>query len=75
MTPPITTLQLPHTPPSLAVHVALCRNLKNADFLRQQLLDGNPDFEYALLDASTVGFPGGPPPVTQLEPLFLATGG
>lgn len=55
MQPLITTLHLAHLPPSLGVHVALCRNLQNATFLRQQLLDGNSEFEYALLDASTVG--------------------
>lgn len=43
-----------HLPPSLAVHVALFRDLKNAVFLRQQLLDGNTDFEYALIDANVV---------------------
>ncbi|KAI9872347.1 MAG: hypothetical protein M1830_001747, partial [Pleopsidium flavum] len=48
------TLQLSHLPPSLAVHVALYRDLQNASFLRQQLLDGNPDFEYAFIDADVV---------------------
>ena len=51
---PLTTLHLAHTPPDLAVHIALCRDLRNAAFLRQQLLAGNPLFEYALLDASAV---------------------
>jgi hypothetical protein len=55
MAPIITTLHLTHLPSELAIHVALCRNLENAAFLRQQLLDGNPEFEYAFLDASTVG--------------------
>lgn len=54
MPPLITTLHLTHLPATLGVHIALCRNLGNATFLRQQLLDGNPEFEYALLDASTV---------------------
>ena len=48
------TLHLAHLPASLAVHVALYRDLGNAAFLRQQLLDGNADFEYALIDASVV---------------------
>ena len=29
-------------------------NVQNAPFLRQQLLDGNTDFEYAFLDASVL---------------------
>lgn len=49
------TLHLAHLPPSLAVHVALYQDVKNAVFLRQQLLAGNPEFEYALIDASMVG--------------------
>ncbi|MCJ1404124.1 hypothetical protein MMC11_007349 [Xylographa trunciseda] len=56
-TPPLlllTTLHLAHLPPDLAVHIALCRELRNAAFLRQQLLDGNAAFEYALLDASSI---------------------
>lgn len=48
------TLHLAHLPTDLAVHVALFQNLKNAAFLRRQLLDGNADFEYALIDASVV---------------------
>lgn len=48
------TLHLTHLPPSLEVHVALYRDLKNAAFLRQQLLDGNAEFEYALVDADVV---------------------
>ena len=48
------TLHLSHLPPSLAVHVALYRDLQNASFLRQQLLDGNSDFEYAFIDANVV---------------------
>lgn len=34
--------------------VGLWKNVKNASFLRQQLLAGNADFEYAFLDASVV---------------------
>lgn len=48
------TFHLMHLPSSLAVHVALFRDLKNAVYLRQQLLDGNTDFEYALIDANVV---------------------
>ena len=54
MTDKITTIHLAHLPPEIAVHVVLVHDLKNATYLRQQLLDGNPAFEYALLDATTV---------------------
>lgn len=43
-----------HMPPELALHVALYRDVKNAAFLKQQLLDGNADFEYAFIDASVI---------------------
>lgn len=48
------TIHLSHMPPELALHVALYANVKNAAFLRQQLLDGNADFEYAFIDASMI---------------------
>ncbi|KAJ5232207.1 hypothetical protein N7468_005163 [Penicillium chermesinum] len=48
------TVALPHLPASLPVHVALYRNVENSVFLRQQLLAGNADFEYALIDASMI---------------------
>ncbi|KAI5307038.1 hypothetical protein KEM56_005431 [Ascosphaera pollenicola] len=48
------TLHLEHTPASVSVHLALYRDLQNASFLRQQLLLGNTDFEYALIDASSI---------------------
>lgn len=51
------TLHLAHLPPSLAVHIALYTSLQNASFLRDQLLQGNPDFEYALIDASVIFSP------------------
>jgi EKC/KEOPS complex subunit CGI121/TPRKB len=41
-------------PPELALHVAFYRDVKNAPFLKQQLLDGNVDFEYAFIDASMI---------------------
>ena len=41
-------------PPELALHVALYRDVTNAAFLKQQLLDGNADFEYAFVDASLI---------------------
>ncbi|EOD46590.1 hypothetical protein UCRNP2_6691 [Neofusicoccum parvum UCRNP2] len=36
------------------VHVALFRDVKNAQFLRRQLLEGNQAFEYAFLDATAL---------------------
>ena len=50
----IHTLNLSHLPEALLVHIALYENVKNAAFLHQQLLQGNSDFEYALIDASIV---------------------
>lgn len=54
------TLQLPHVPPSLTLHLALYHELQNAAFLQRQLLEGKNDFEYAFIDASTVGNFSGP---------------
>lgn len=48
------TLHLAHLPSSLAVHVALFRHVRNAVFLRQQLLEGNGEYEYAFIDADVV---------------------
>jgi EKC/KEOPS complex subunit CGI121/TPRKB len=49
----IETINLPHLP-SLPVHVALYRDIKNAAFLKAQLLAGQKEFEYAFVDASMV---------------------
>lgn len=49
------TIQLSHVPENLPVHVALYRDLHNAKFLREQLVSGNAEFEYAFIDASSVG--------------------
>ncbi|KKK24157.1 hypothetical protein P175DRAFT_0498179 [Aspergillus ochraceoroseus IBT 24754] len=48
------TIQLPHLPSSMPVHVALYRDVQNAPYLRQQLLSANADFEYAFIDASMI---------------------
>lgn len=48
------TFNIPHLPASYLVHVALYRDVQNAAFLRQQLLAGNAEYEYALVDASMV---------------------
>lgn len=49
----VETITLPHLP-STPIYACLFRDVQNASFLRQQLLDGNSDFEYAFLDAATV---------------------
>jgi EKC/KEOPS complex subunit CGI121/TPRKB len=49
------TLTFEHLPPAAAAaHVALFRNVRNAEFLHGQLLARNPAFEYAFIDASVV---------------------
>ncbi|KAK0961418.1 hypothetical protein LTR91_019927 [Friedmanniomyces endolithicus] len=47
------TIVLPHLPDH-HLHVCLFVKVHNAQFLRQQLLDGNVDFEYAFLDAAVL---------------------
>ncbi|KAE8331710.1 kinase binding protein CGI-121-domain-containing protein [Aspergillus sergii] len=54
MSSTLETIYFPHLPSSLPVHVALYRDIENAPFLRQQLISGNADFEYAFIDASMV---------------------
>lgn len=44
---------LPHLP-DYPLWLCLFKDVKNASFLRKQLLDGNTDFEYAFLDASSL---------------------
>lgn len=48
------TIALEHIPSSHTVRAALFKNVANAKFLHEQLLARNAEFEYALLDASTV---------------------
>lgn len=51
----LTTLNLPHFPPdSHSVHIAVLKNVQNAEHLRSQLLAGNADYEYAFIDARNV---------------------
>jgi hypothetical protein len=50
----VRTFTLPHYG-AFPVHVALFKNVKNASFLRRQLLEANPEYDYAFLDASMVG--------------------
>lgn len=50
----VQTVQIAHMPPGLVLHIGLYRDLSNAGFLRDQLLAGNAEFEYAFIDASMV---------------------
>jgi len=51
------SFNLEHLPSSHTIHISLYKDVKNAAFLHQQLLAGNTEFEYALIDASVVSFP------------------
>ena len=48
-------INLAHMPPELVLYAAYFSGLDNASFLREQLLAGNAEFEYAFIDASMVG--------------------
>ncbi|KAL2812883.1 kinase binding protein CGI-121-domain-containing protein, partial [Aspergillus granulosus] len=54
MSASLETIDIPHLPSSLAVHVALYKDVQNASYLRQQLLSANADFEYAFIDATMI---------------------
>ncbi|EMC99792.1 hypothetical protein BAUCODRAFT_62697 [Baudoinia panamericana UAMH 10762] len=47
------TVILPHLD-GYPLHICLFAAVQNAPFLRQQLLNGNTDFEYAFLDAAVI---------------------
>ncbi|KAA8892945.1 protein cgi121 [Sphaerosporella brunnea] len=48
------TLHLEHIPQPHAVHIFAFKDVSNASYLREQLLAGNSDFEYAFIDASAL---------------------
>ncbi|CRG90195.1 Protein cgi121 [Talaromyces islandicus] len=48
------TVHLSHLPQNTPVHIALYKDIKNASSLREQLLSGNVDFQYAFIDASVI---------------------
>ncbi|WEW58932.1 hypothetical protein PRK78_004400 [Emydomyces testavorans] len=50
----VETHHLSYLPETLPVHIALYRDLENASFLREQLLAGNTEFEFAFVDATMV---------------------
>ncbi|KAF2093834.1 CGI-121-domain-containing protein [Rhizodiscina lignyota] len=49
----IETIRLPFLD-DYPLYIGLFSHLKNATFLRKQLLEGNQDFEYALIDATSI---------------------
>lgn len=49
----VRTFVLPHYE-AYPVQVAMFNDVKNADYLRSQLLAANPEFDYAFLDAAMV---------------------
>ncbi|CCX07064.1 kinase binding protein CGI-121-domain-containing protein [Pyronema domesticum] len=50
----IHTIQLQNIPVAHEVHIVSFKDVENASFLREQLLGGNAEFEYAFVDASTI---------------------
>ncbi|GAM38300.1 hypothetical protein TCE0_033f08915 [Talaromyces pinophilus] len=48
------TVHLSHVPENIPLYIALYKDLKNASFLREQLITGNAEFQYAFIDASTI---------------------
>ncbi|KAI1812576.1 hypothetical protein GGS20DRAFT_578230 [Poronia punctata] len=48
------TIPLEHIPPTHTVHIALFKDVTNADFLHRQLLARNSEFEYAFIDAEVI---------------------
>lgn len=50
----VQAVRLVHLPPEYPLYLSLYTEVQNTAFLRQQLLDGNRDFEYAFIDASMV---------------------
>ncbi|KIX08043.1 uncharacterized protein Z518_02698 [Rhinocladiella mackenziei CBS 650.93] len=50
----VSTIHLAHMPPDLLLYVALYVDVSNAAFLKDQLLAGNAEFEYAFIDASMI---------------------
>lgn len=49
----VRTFRLPHYD-AYPIQVAMFKDVKNAAFLRSQLLAANPEFDYAFLDATMV---------------------
>ncbi|KAF3069617.1 hypothetical protein GL218_07770 [Daldinia childiae] len=50
----IETIKLEHVPSTYTVLVGLFKDVTNAEFLQQQLLSRNAEYEYAFIDASSI---------------------
>lgn len=61
------SIALEHLPETHTLHLALYNDVSNAAELHAQLLARNPEFEYALIDASIVSSPR---PVISRGPLI-----
>ena len=53
----VATVPLAHVPTDIRVYAALYTDVRNAKYLRDQLLAGNADFEYAFVEARMVNIP------------------
>ncbi|ORY08660.1 kinase binding protein CGI-121-domain-containing protein [Clohesyomyces aquaticus] len=49
----VRTFFLPHYP-TYPIHICMFQDVSNAAYLRSQLLEANPDFDYAFLDAAMI---------------------
>lgn len=47
-------INLAHMPPEMALYATVYTDVENAALLKEQLLAGNSEFEYAFIDASMV---------------------
>ena len=47
-------IQIAHIPDNLPLYIACFKDVKNASFLKQQLLAGNQEYNYSFIDASTI---------------------
>jgi len=47
-------IQIAHIPDDLPLYIACFKDVKNASFLKQQLLAGNQEYNYSFIDAATI---------------------
>lgn len=50
----LSKVELTHVPADLNIYIALYKDVKNAAFLREQLVNANSEFEFAFIDAKSV---------------------
>jgi EKC/KEOPS complex subunit CGI121/TPRKB len=60
-------VQLEHLPSDHCIHLALFKNVANADFLQSCLIARDPEFEYAFIDASSVCSSLAPEPSARVD--------